>query len=105
MGEGYGQGGHQELTCGIHIIQSPEMLWDLLEGSPAIAPTGPNGEMELQGNSKAGYKFWAQLYDLDWLGPKRNEALHYDPTIATEKGYVRFKVVETITVPNKRIKI
>jgi len=41
----------------------------------------------------------AQLYDLDWLGPKRNEALHYDPSVPTEAGYVWFKVVDTITVP------
>jgi hypothetical protein len=98
--EGYGEGGHQEMTCGIHLVQDISHLWDLLEGGPAMAPTGPNGEMEVQGNLKAGVKFWAQLYDLDWLGPKRNEALHYDPTIASEKGYVWFKVADSITVPS-----
>lgn len=97
--EGYGEGGHQEITCGIHVIQDTQWLWDQLEGCASMAPTGPNGEMEMQANTKAGYKFWAQLYDLDWLGPKRNEALHYDPTIPTEKGYVWFKVVDTIVVP------
>jgi hypothetical protein len=98
--EGYGEGGHQEISCGIHQIVDDTWLWSLLEGGPAMAPTGPNGEMEVQGNVKAGFKFWVQLYDLDWLGPKRDEAKHYDPTIATEKGYVWCKVVDTITVPS-----
>jgi hypothetical protein len=97
--EGYGEGGHQEMTFGIHYFND-EPLWDLLEGPPALAPTGPSGEMELQGNAKVGSKFWAQLYELDGLGTKNNQKKHYDPAVAPEKGYVWFTVVDTITVPS-----
>jgi hypothetical protein len=97
--EGYGEGGHQELTIGTQYFDQG-MLWDLLEGQTTMAPTGPNGEMEIQGNMTAGRKFWAQLYELDWLGPKRDEKKTYDPWVAPEKGYVWFTVVDTITVPS-----
>lgn len=97
--EGYGDGGHHEITMGLHEFRE-DLLWDMLEGVVNMAPTGPNGEMEVQGNSKVGHKFWCQLLDLDWLGPKRDESLHYDPTVPTEKGYVWFKVVDTIVVPS-----
>jgi len=97
--EGQGDGGHLELNIGLHHFDE-KMLWTMLEGPPAMAPTGPNGEMEAQGNQRAGYKFWAQLMDLDWLGPKRDETKFHDPQVAHEKGYVWFTVVDTVVVPS-----
>mmetsp|Transcript_107859 Transcript_107859/g.300748 ORF Transcript_107859/g.300748 Transcript_107859/m.300748 type:complete len:462 (-) Transcript_107859:128-1513(-) len=97
--EGQGDGGHLELNIGLHHFDD-KTLWTLLEGPPAMAPTGPNGEMEAQGNQRSGFKFWAQLLDLDWLGPKIDENKFHDPEIAHEKGYVWFTVVDTIIVPS-----
>ncbi|CAE8736773.1 unnamed protein product [Polarella glacialis] len=124
--EGFGNRGHQELAFGLQ-------LWDFLQGPPAMSPTGlrtklylrqhdlPGGVMELQGNRRRGFKFWAgaQLTDLDWLGPNLDARKHFDPEAATatanildnckleigfalevplEKGYVWFVVEESITV-------
>lgn len=97
--EGYGEGGHHEVTIGLHYFDE-SIVWDMLEGSATMAPTGPNGEMEVQGNTKVGHKMWVQLLDLDWLGPKIDEKQHYDPTVAQEKGYVWLRIVDTITVPS-----
>jgi hypothetical protein len=97
--EGYGDGGHQEMTIGIHYFNE-DSVWEMLEGGPTMSPTGPNGELELQGNMKVGTKFWAQLYELDCLGPKIDEKKEYDPSVPPEKGYVWFTVVDTITVPS-----
>jgi len=97
--EGQGDGGHLELNVGLHVFDD-QMLWTLLEGPPAMAPTGPGGEMQPQGNQRRGYKFWAQLMDLDWLGPKIDESKQYDPEVPQEKGYVWFSVVDTVVVPS-----
>mmetsp|Transcript_103821 Transcript_103821/g.231955 ORF Transcript_103821/g.231955 Transcript_103821/m.231955 type:complete len:471 (-) Transcript_103821:135-1547(-) len=105
--EGEGEGGHKELHLGIHHSED-EKLWNFLEGEPEMAPTGPNGEMEIMGNAKVGQKFWCQLMDLDWLGPKIDDRRTYDPEVPPEKAYVWFKVVDTVTVPStgaKGIKI
>lgn len=105
--EGQGDGGHVELNIGLHYFDD-KMLWNLLEGPPSMAPTGPNGEMEPQGNQRAGYKFWAQILDLDCLSYKIDDTKFYDPEIPPEKGYIWFKVVETVTLPNtgsKAVKI
>jgi len=96
--EGQGDGGHLELNVGLHYFDE-RMLWSLLEGPPAMAPTGPNGEMEPQENQRSGYKFWCQLLDLDWLGPKRDETKFHDPEIAHEKGYVWFSVEKSVSMP------
>jgi len=97
--EGQGDGGHLELNIGLHHFDD-QVLWNLLEGPPAMAPTGANGEMEPQGNQRSGYKFWVQLLDLDWLGPKIDENKFHDPEVPHEKGYVWFTVVETVAVPS-----
>jgi len=97
--EGCGDGGHYELNIP-HQFFDQSVVWKLLEGEGGMAPTGPNGEMEVQGNVKKGHKFWAQLVDLDWLGPKTDEKRQYAPEIAPEKGYVWFTVEDTITVPS-----
>eukprot|EP00913_Durusdinium_trenchii_P032527 g30452.t1 len=52
--------------------------------------------MALQGNQRKGFKFYAMLTDLDWLGPNVNERKHEDPEVPVEKGYVWFMVEETI---------
>lgn len=101
--EGHGDGGHEEINIGI-VYFDEKQAWQFLEGEPAMAPTGPNGEMELQGNLRVGYKYWAQLYDLDWLGPKMDDKKHYDPSVPHEKGYVWFTVVETVVVPSTGMK-
>lgn len=95
--EGQGEGGHLELNIGLHYFDQ-SVLWSMLEGPPAMAPTGPNGEMEPQSNQRRGYKYYAQLIDLDCLGPKIDENKFHDPEIPPEKGYVWFTVEETVTV-------
>lgn len=101
--EGFGEGGHHELNIGYQFWDE-KVLWKLLEGEPGMAPTGPNGEMEVQGNTKKGYKFWAQLVDLDWLGPKIDESKQFDPEVAPEKGYIWFTIEDTIKVPSTQQK-
>ncbi|CAJ1360054.1 unnamed protein product [Effrenium voratum] len=73
-----------------------EKLWNLLEGYGSLAATGPNQSMELQGNQKKGFKFYAMLTDLDWLGHNLNDKKFKDPEVPQEKGYVWFTVEETI---------
>lgn len=97
--EGHGAGGHFELNIG-HQYFDQEVLWKLLEGEKSFAPSGPNGELEVQANSRRGFKFWAQMLDLDWLGPKRDETRQFDPEIPPEKAYVWFVVEDTIVVPS-----
>lgn len=97
--EGLGPGGHQELMIGLHHFEE-ERLWTLLEGTPMMSPTGPNGLMEIQGNIREGCKYWAQLVDLDWLGPKRTEHLHFDPEVPEQKGFIWFTVEKSIVVPS-----
>ena len=71
------------LAVTIHKLQ---VLWQLLEGGK----TAPGGHLEEAGQSlvdsrtqqyvlhfiqvcaRSGCKYWCQLYDLDWLGPKRD---------------------------------
>lgn len=98
--EGCGDGSHRELNIGItHTDDDP--LWSLLEGRKAATSGSESGsEEEEQGNLRKGYKFWASLLDLDWLGPKLDVRKEYDPEIPPEKGYVWFVVVDTITVPS-----
>ncbi|CAK9019126.1 unnamed protein product [Durusdinium trenchii] len=93
--EGFGQGGHHELNIGLHYFEQ-EKLWNLLEGYGSLAATGPDQSMALQGNQRKGFKFYAMLTDLDWLGPNVNERKHEDPEVPVEKGYVWFMVEETI---------
>lgn len=103
--EGYGDGCHQEFNCGIGFWEETP-LWELLEGKKCITP-GPGG-MEMQGNSKKGFKFWASLFDFDWLGRKVDESKHYDPEIPPEKGYIWFSIVDTVANPatgKKAVKI
>merc|ERR1740121_3164628 len=65
-----------------------------------MAPTGPNGELEIQPNVRSGQKFWAQLHEFDYLGPKNRPNKLHDPEVPVEKGFVWFTVEETITVPS-----
>lgn len=97
--EGFGDGGHQEYNCGIGYWD-PTAFWQLLEGEKSIAPTGPGGVMEMQGNSKKGHKFWASLFDFDWLGRKVDPKKQYDPEIPPEKAYIWFTVVDTVVQPS-----
>lgn len=96
-------GVNKELTIGFQYYDENK-LWKLLEGSPEMAPTGPNGEMEWQKNPNKGVKFWCQLYDLDYLGQKRSDLKLWDPEVPDEKGYIWFEVVETITMPDTGLK-
>lgn len=95
--EGFGKGGHHELNIGLHWFEE-EKLWSLLEGRPTLAATGQDDAMALQGNQRKGFKFFAMLTDLDWLGPNRTNKRNDDPEVPPEKGYVWFTVEETITV-------
>lgn len=96
--EGFGKGGHHELNIGLHYFEQ-EKLWNLLEGYGSLAATGSQQSMELQGNQRKGFKFYAMLTDLDWLGPNMNDKKYDDPEVPAEKGYVWFTVEETITSP------
>jgi len=96
--EGFGKGGHHELNIGLHYFEQ-EKLWNLLEGYGSLAATGPNQSMEIQGNQRKGFKFYAMLTDLDWLGHNLNDKKHDDPEVPVEKGYVWFTVEETIMLP------
>jgi len=95
--EGFGKGGHHELHIGLHWFEE-DKLWSVLEGRPKLAATGQHNSMEPQGNQRRGFKFYAQLTDLDWLGHNRNEKKFDDPEVPPEKAYVWFVVEETITV-------
>jgi len=95
--EGFGKGGHHELHIGLHWFEEVK-LWSFLEGTPTVAATGQNNSMELQPNQRRGFKFYAQLTDLDWLGHNRDEKKVDDAEVPQEKGYVWFVVEETITV-------
>jgi len=102
-----GDDGQVELELG-HTFTDEQAVWQILEGGPMVAPTGSNGEMEVQPNQRIGCKYWAQLLELDWLSPKRDESRPLDPEIPPEKGFVWFRVADTITVPStgqKGIKI
>eukprot|EP00747_Dinoflagellata_sp_TGD_P162055 gnl/TRDRNA2_/TRDRNA2_179230_c0_seq1.p1 gnl/TRDRNA2_/TRDRNA2_179230_c0~~gnl/TRDRNA2_/TRDRNA2_179230_c0_seq1.p1 ORF type:complete len:453 (+),score=111.52 gnl/TRDRNA2_/TRDRNA2_179230_c0_seq1:76-1434(+) len=90
---------HKQLDIGFQYFDE-QHLWQLLEGGPTLQPTGPNGEMEFTGNSRRGYKFWAQIRELDWLGPKNDDAKLIDPEVPPEKGYIWFVVEDTIVVPS-----
>mmetsp|Transcript_10317 Transcript_10317/g.24794 ORF Transcript_10317/g.24794 Transcript_10317/m.24794 type:complete len:482 (+) Transcript_10317:59-1504(+) len=93
--EGYGKNGHHELNIGLHYFEQ-DKLWNLLEGPASLAATGPGQTMAIQGNQRRGFKFYAMLTDLDWLGPNLNGKKHDDPEVPQEKGYVWFTVEETI---------
>lgn len=94
-----GEGGFFELLTGISFYDERK-LWSVLEGRPSMAPTGPNGEMEMQSNARKGCRFYCQLLDLDHPGPKRKKYEVDDPEIVPQKAYVWFEVVDTITVPS-----
>ncbi|CAE7248052.1 unnamed protein product [Symbiodinium pilosum] len=87
--EGLGHVGRLELQLGSGEF-SEEVLWQLLEGGKRA----PGGICE-EGSARSGCKYWCQLYDLDWLGPKRDENLAIDPEIPPHKGYVWFRVLES----------
>mmetsp|Transcript_93660 Transcript_93660/g.269683 ORF Transcript_93660/g.269683 Transcript_93660/m.269683 type:complete len:460 (-) Transcript_93660:81-1460(-) len=91
--EGCGLGGRRQVELGICYWED-QILWDLIEG-PAEETQG-----EEKVNLRKGYKFWASLLDLDWLGRKRDERQVECPSVPPEKGYVWFTVVDTITVPS-----
>eukprot|EP00439_Symbiodinium_sp_Y106_P016462 s5550_g2.t1 len=91
--EGLGHGGRLELQLGSGEF-SEEVLWQLLEGGK----TAPGGHLE-EVCARSGCKYWCQLYDLDWLGPKRDEHLAIDPEIPLQKGYVWFRVLERTELP------
>ncbi|CAE8612413.1 unnamed protein product [Polarella glacialis] len=97
--DGLGEGGRTELNIGMSGY-GEQVLWQLLEGGPTHAPTGSEGQMEIQGCQRTGCRYWCQLYDLDWLGPKKDESLAYDPEIPPEKGYVWFRVVDSTVLPS-----
>jgi len=90
---------HKQLDLGIQYFDE-QAVWQLLEGGPTLQPTGPNGEMEFTGNSRRGAKFWAQIRELDWLGPKNDDSKFIDPEIPPEKGYIWFVIEDTIVVPS-----
>jgi len=94
--EGCGLGGRQDVSLGLGYWDD-QQLWDLLEGERGAAPAEGAAP---QGNLRKGFKFWASLMDLDWLGGKIDEKKQYDPLVPPEKGYVWFTVVDTITVPS-----
>ncbi|CAE7872910.1 hypothetical protein AK812_SmicGene39457 [Symbiodinium microadriaticum] len=96
--EGYGKNGHHELNIGLHYFEQ-DKLWNLLEGPASLAATGPGQTMAIQPNQRRGFKFYAMLTDLDWLGPNLNGKKHDDPEVPQEKGYVWFTVEETIAAP------
>jgi len=96
--EGFGKGGHNELNIGLHWFEE-QKLWNLLEGQGVLAATGSDNSMKLQGNQRQGYKFYAVLTDLDWLGPNISDKKYDDPEVPQEKGYVWFTVEETVSVP------
>lgn len=101
--EGCGDGGHRELNLGI-CYWDDALLWELLEGEPSVGAIAPEGAKSL----RVGYKYWASLMDLDWLGRKVDESKQDDPEIPPQKGYVWFTVEESIVVPStgrKGIKI
>ncbi|CAE7617315.1 HMGB13 [Symbiodinium sp. CCMP2456] len=91
--EGLGHGGRLELQLGSGEF-SEEVLWQLLEGGK----TASGGHLE-EVCARSGCKYWCQLYDLDWLGPKRDEHLAIDPEIPLQKGYVWFRVLERTELP------
>lgn len=97
--DGCGEGGFFELLTGTSYFEESK-LWRVLEGRPTMAPTGPNGEMEMQPNVRKGRKYYCQLFDLDHPGPKRKRYEVDDPEIPPQKAYVWFEVVDTITVPS-----
>lgn len=99
--EGFGPGGHQELNIGLHHW-ADKLLWDFIEGEPVMAPTGPDGAMEVQKDARKGSKYWAQLMEMDWLGPKRDERAFDDPEVPPEKGYVWFTHEGAFTLPTGR---
>jgi len=96
--EGFGKNGHHELNIGLHYFEQ-DKLWNLLEGPATMAATGSGGSMAYQGNQRRGFKFYAMLTDLDWLGHNLNDKKYDDPEVPQEKGYVWFTVEETIEVP------
>ncbi|CAJ1341603.1 unnamed protein product [Effrenium voratum] len=87
--EGLGDGGRIELQLGSGDFRE-EALWQLL---------GLSGEEEC---GRTGCKYWCQLYELDWLGPKWDESLAFDPEIPLEKGFVWFRVLEGEQLPSGR---
>ncbi|CAE7794244.1 unnamed protein product, partial [Symbiodinium necroappetens] len=91
--EGLGHGGRLELQLGSGEF-GEEVLWQLLEGGK----TASGGHLE-EACARSGCKYWCQLYDLDWLGPKRDEHLAIDPEIPLQKGYVWFRVLERTELP------
>merc|ERR1719183_829740 len=94
--EGFGPDG-LTFTPSMHYFDA-ECIWDIVEGQPQMKMV--NGKMELQeGNVRKGCKCWAQLYELDFPGPKMDESKVWDPEIPVQKGYVWFEIVDTVTDP------
>jgi len=79
-------------------------VFNFLEGQSLVALTGPNNSPELQGNLLSGQKFYAQLFELDWIGNKMDAFNVMDPDVPAEKGFVWFTVVETTTLPSTGMK-
>ncbi|CAK9116695.1 unnamed protein product [Durusdinium trenchii] len=72
--EGLGDHGRVELSLGSGDFNE-EALWQLL------------------GECQMGGKYWCQLLELDWLGPKKDDQLVIDSEIPLEKGYIWFRVL------------
>ncbi|CAK9036943.1 unnamed protein product [Durusdinium trenchii] len=82
--EGLGDHGRVELSLGSGDFNE-EALWQLL-GVPGLSEGEPK-------ECQMGGKYWCQLLELDWLGPKKDDQLVIDSEIPLEKGYIWFRVL------------